>query len=106
MYRLKQTALALGVALAATALVTSPLTGSLALAGPGHGPEAHAPKPPKPKDAAKLAGALCVAAMGAGAFEGRDALELADYCVELAVALTSADYSPPEPESDPELDDE
>jgi hypothetical protein len=49
---------------------------------------------------------MCAEAMGAGAFEGRDALELAEDCVELGVALAYADYrlepEPPEPGPEPD----
>jgi hypothetical protein len=91
MRTLKRTALALAVSLGAVAHVAAPLAVPLeaAHAGPDKGD-----KPPKAKDVRKLAGELCVGAMAAGGFEGREAAELGAYCVELAMVIAYADYEP------------
>lgn len=50
---------------------------------------------PKKGAARKDALELCVAAMGAGAYETMPAPTLADYCVDLAVNLAAANYDFP-----------
>jgi hypothetical protein len=71
-------------------LVGSVLGLALALSASSYAQNVHK----KPKKADKEAVELCAGAMSAGAYETLTAVDLGEYCVELAIILVNADYEP------------
>jgi len=85
----------LGLAACCTIVALATAPSMAATLWPSNASKAAAAAAKKKSSAPKDALAACVAALGAGAYEAMEPSALAAYCVELVVALETADYSHP-----------